>query len=375
MPANGQNTAPVERFRKRVFSPATLIATVIAGMVLALVLWRAFDIDWSQFWDNARKISPASYLLALASYYASFWFRGWRWRLIAKQAFRHTPSAAGKAGAAAEGPPVKEPKVPGATTLGGIILMGWFANSVAFLRIGDVYRGWALAKESGAGAGESLGTVLAERVQDMFAVLILILVAAVWMASTGADVPVVVVIVAFALVGLIVVMLVVMRFFGLRLAKRLPHRFEKAYGSFQKGTLRSFSPRGLPPQLSLGIVGWLLEIARFYFVARGLGVEISFGVVMLVALANAMLTTIPTPGGFGFVESGIIGLLIFVGLDDTTALSLTIVDRTISCVSVVVFCGLLFAFCHLVRDKRRAVLSPSGSPLGAEGARKAGEGA
>lgn len=350
--------APVERFRKRVFSPATLIATVVAGTVLALVLWRAFDIDWSQFWENARKISPVSYLLAVVSYYASFWFRGWRWRLIAKQAFRQPPAATGTGNAPADVPPAKGPRVPGSTTLGGIILMGWFANSVAFLRIGDVYRGWALAKESGAGAGESLGTVLAERVQDMFAVLILILVAAIWMTSTGADVPVVVVVVAFALIGLVVVMLVVMRFFGLRLAKRLPQRFEKMYCSFQKGTLQSLNPRGLPPQLALGIVGWLLEIARFYFVAHGLGVEISFGVIMLVALVNAMLTTIPTPGGFGFVESGLTGLLIFVGLDHTTAFSLALVDRTISWVSVVVIGGLLFAFWHLVRDKKRSRTLP-----------------
>jgi hypothetical protein len=162
-----------------------------------------------------------------------------------------------------------------------------------------------------------------------------------------------VLIAAFLLVGALLILIAVMRFFGLRMAKRLPARLEKAYANFQHGTLQSFSVRGLPPQVALGVIGWLLEIVRFYFVADGLGIDISFGVVMLAALANAMLTTIPTPGGFGFVESGLTGVLVLAGLGHTAAFSLTFVDRTISWVSVVMFGGLLFAYWHLVRDRRR----------------------
>ena len=48
-PPAGQVEArlPSERLRKRVFSLPTLIATAVAGVLLALVLWRAFDINWS----------------------------------------------------------------------------------------------------------------------------------------------------------------------------------------------------------------------------------------------------------------------------------------------------------------------------------------
>lgn len=347
-PAAGPEAARLssENLRARVFSLPTLIATATAGVLLALVLWRAFDINWSEFWDNARGVSPASYLLALLSYYASFWVRGLRWRLIALTAFR-APATGGQR---PQGPTAH---APGATTLAGVILMGWFANSVAFLRLGDAYRGWALSRESGAGFGQSLGTVLAERAQDIFIVLALILAAAAWVTATGeSEAPAWVIVAAFMLVGAMLALLLAMRLFGLRLASRLPPRMAKAYAGFQQGTLGSFSARGLPPQVALGTVGWLLEIARFYFVARGIGLDISFGVIMLAALANAMLTTIPTPGGFGFVESGLTGMLILMGLGDTSAFSLTVIDRTISWVSVVVLGGLLFAYWHLVRDRR-----------------------
>lgn len=331
--------------RQRVLSLPTLIAILVGAVLLSFALWRIFDFEWDEVWTNIKNVHPGKYLLAVVLYYLSFWFRGLRWRKIAQ-----TAEIGGDKGK----------NVPGTLALSGIILMGWFANSVAFLRLGDAYRGWALAKESKSDFPSSLGTVLAERVQDMAAVLILVLGAAIWLTIEGdSKVPGWVVFAAFALVGVLVLGLFVMRIAGERISKRLPGRFENAYINFQKGTLSSFSGKGLPPQLLLGIIGWLLEIARFYFVADALGMDISFGIVMFAALANAMLTTIPTPGGFGFVEGGLTGLLILFGRSDNEAISLVAVDRTISWLSVVLFGGILFVVWHAVKAKNSTSSSPN----------------
>ncbi len=330
-----QQVSPGVGLRRRVLSWPTLATTVVAATVLGLVLWQAFDIDWTELRKTILGISPVSYALALGLYYTSFWFRGYRWRLISK--------TAGIGGPTGE-------RVPGTFTMGGIILMGWFANSVAFLRVGDAYRGWVLSRQTGASFGESLGTILAERVQDMVAVLLLVLVAAAWIsADPDVEVPLVVLVAAVLLVALLVTLLLAMRRYGQKIARLVPSRFRGAYENFQRGTLASFNARGLPLQLGLGIAGWSLEMLRFYFVADGLGIDISFGVIMFAALANAMLSTIPTPGGFGFVEGGLPGLLILMGLDDTSAVGLTIVDRTISWLSVIVFGGLLFLYWNVFR--------------------------
>ena len=90
-----------------------------------------------------------------------------------------------------------------------------------------------------------------------------------------------------------------------------------------------------------------------------MGIEISFGIVMFAALANAMLTTIPTPGGFGFVEGGLTGLLVLFGRTDNEAISLVAVDRTISWLSVVLFGGILFVVWHAVKAKKSTSSSPS----------------
>jgi glycosyltransferase 2 family protein len=331
--------------RQRVLSVPTLAAILVGALLLSFAMWRIFDFEWNEVWDNIKNVHPGKYLLAVVLYYLSFWFRGLRWRLLAK-----TANIGGDNGK----------NVPGTTALSGIILMGWFANSVAFLRLGDAYRGWSLARESKSDFPSSLGTVLAERVQDMAAVLILVLAAAVWLTIEGdSKVPGWVVFAAFALVASLVIGLLVMRIAGERLSRRLPGRFEAAYVNFQRGTLSSFSGRGIPPQLLLGIIGWILEIARFYFVADAMGIEISFGIVMFAALANAMLTTIPTPGGFGFVEGGLTGLLILFGRTDNEAISLVAVDRTISWLSVVLFGGILFVVWHAVKAKKSTSSSPS----------------
>ena len=331
--------------RGRMLSLPTLFAIVIGAVLLGFAMWRIFDFDWDEVWSNIKGVHLGKYLLAVALYYLSFWFRGLRWKLIAR-----TASIGGDNGK----------HVPRTITLSGIILMGWFANSVAFLRLGDAYRGWALAKESKSDFPSSLGTVLAERVQDMAAVLILVLGAATLITLEGhSKVPGWVVFVAFALVAALIIGLLIMRVAGERLSHRLPGRFEAAFVNFQRGTLSSFSGREIPPQLVLGIIGWILEIARFYFVADAMNIDVSFGIVMFAALANAMLTTIPTPGGFGFVEGGLTGLLILFGLSDNESISLVAVDRTISWLSVVLFGGILFIVWHVIKAKKTSTISSS----------------
>ena len=342
-PQSGMPSAAA--LRGRVLSLPTLIAIVVGAALLGFAMWRIFDFEWDEVWSNIKGVHLGKYILAVVLYYLSFWFRGLRWKLIAR-----TANIGGDNGK----------HVPSTITLSGIILMGWFANSVAFLRLGDAYRGWALAKESKSDFPSSLGTVLAERVQDMAAVLILVLGAAIWLTIEGdSKVPVWVVFSAFALVSALVLGLLIMRLAGDRLSRRLPDRFEAAYLNFQRGTLGSFSGRAIPPQLVLGIIGWILEIARFYFVADAMDIDISFGIVMFAALANAMLTTIPTPGGFGFVEGGLTGLLILFGLSDNEAISLVAVDRTISWLSVVLFGGIMFVVWHAVKAKKTTTTSSS----------------
>ena len=316
------------RLGDRMFSRRTLAFSVVAIAVFAVTAFRVLDIDWGEMWDQVKGVDPVNYAFAALLYYASFWFRGIRWRLIVRAAgLNDSPGVAGM----------------GNFKYAAIILMGWFANSVAFFRLGDAYRAYALHRETGISLASSLGTLLGERAQDVLIVLGLLVLGAAGLLITGeVTLPAYVLVAAAGISTVTLLALVVMRNYGQRLAQHLPDRLEEIYHPLHIGALGSFKARQLPVQFLLGVIGWALEIGRVYFVAESLGLEIGFFVVMSAALTIAVLSTIPTPGGFGFVEGGLTGVLIFLGLGDTQALTLTIVDRSISWISIIVIGGSLF---------------------------------
>jgi uncharacterized protein (TIRG00374 family) len=96
---------------------------------------------------------------------------------------------------------------------------------------------------------------------------------------------------------------------------------------------------------------WALESARLAFVvfALGYGNQLTWSQFMLVALVAALLTTVPfLPGGLGLVEAGMVGVLIAVaGVGQQAAVSIALLDRSISYGSVVVFGFVVFMLTHV----------------------------
>ncbi len=320
--------------KRRFFSIPTLISF---GVAAALILFLAtrFDLDWSATWDNVRMMDPWLYLLAVVLYYLSFAFRGLRWRMLGKNAAAQESHVA---------------DLPTVTTCARLIVIGWFVNSITWLRLGDAYRAYAFAEESRGKFSWSLGTVLAERVIDMATVFVLLLAGAIFLStSTNQIASRYVVIAGFLMAFALVVVILLMKTYGARLARLLPGRLEAAYHLFHQGTLGSF--KQLPALVALGIVGWLLEMARLYFVVQALGLEISIPLVMVVALGHAMLSTVPTPGGLGAVEPGMTGLLA-LSMARHDAVSITLVDRTITYVSVILIGGLFFLLRQIAHARK-----------------------
>lgn len=333
---NNGDGAPSLSLRQRVLSPYTLLSFAVAAAFLYF-LSTGFDLDWNQTWTNIREMNPALYVVGLLLYYLSFVFRGIRWRILSRSAgLENVPGA----------------RMPSAGHFSQLIIIGWFVNSVAWLRLGDAYRAYALSDEAKTGFSWSLGTIFAERIMDMVAVFLLIVVGAVVFSLT-ADVSGTVYIVgaAFVMAFVLLVVLALMRGYGPRLARFLPDRLEQAYEKFHEGTVGSFSELHIPFLLSL--VGWMLEVGRLYFVVEALGFDISFSLVLIAALGHAILSTVPTPGGVGAVEPGVTGLLV-LSMVRHDAASVALVDRSITYLSIIVIGGLIFLFWNLTRSRRRA---------------------
>ena len=311
-------SSQTDSLRRRVLSLPTLLSFGIAAAFI-LFLATGVDLDWGETWDNIRSMDPWLYALAAVLYYISFIFRGARWRILAINA------AARRNG--------EDIRVPSTLGMSQLILIGWFVNSIAWLRLGDAYRAHAFAEDSNSSFSWSLGTVLAERILDMVAVAVIMAISVAAVALTiGFSsskyiliIPLIMVVGAIALVGLMVK-------FGSRLARLLPRRIEAAYHRFHEGTIGSFEQ--LPAVMALGTIGWLLEMGRLYFVLQALGIEIGLPLTAVVALGHAILSTVPTPGGVGAVEPGVTGLLL-LKLSRPDAAAAAILDRSITYVSVI----------------------------------------
>jgi uncharacterized protein (TIRG00374 family) len=315
---------------ERLRSPQTIVSFLIAFAVVFFV-FRQLNIDFGEVWTQVRNADPKFLALAFVAYYSSFPIRALRWRLILRNA--GISSDDGHA-------------MPGVWGLSEIYLLSWFANCVVPAKLGDAYRGYLLKKNAGPSFSRTLGTILAERLLDVVALVALMFGAGLlvfhgtvpasmrWWFGAGAA------LVVLGIGGLILVMTI-----SHRIQHLFPERFRPHFLRLTEGIIMSFSRRGFVRVSLLTFSIWTLEGLRVYSIALALDVDISFPASVFVALLASLLTTIPiTPAGLGFVEGGTVVALKLLGVGVTSATAMALIDRAIANYSVVVIGGILYLF-------------------------------
>lgn len=333
--------------RRRFLSIPTLLSFALA-VAFIVFLFTKFDIDIKESWHTVRHVSPGLLILAFACYYLTFALRGYRWRLLLNNAGAfHRLNG----------------RPPSVVVHVRMILIGWFANSVSWFKLGDAYRAFLMSSRLQVSFPLTMGTVVAERVLDLGMLLLLIVAAGVGLLRNNtSETAGVVVIMGTGVAALVGIALLLMRLFGVAIARLLPPSIRGAYGHFQQGIFGSFRQ---PPQIILisGMV-WLLAVVRLYLVIQALNLDVSLTVIFLAALAPALLTGIPlTPGGLGFVEMGMSGLLVLAPtLEWDGAVVIALLDRTITYWSVLVVGGTVFAIHKVIAMRQPLSQQPAQRP-------------
>jgi uncharacterized protein (TIRG00374 family) len=321
----------------RLRQPRTIISLVLPIVLLVLFVKSlpGFHLE-----DLPAKIGGANPWLLIAAFvifYLGFPLRGLRWAILVRQTgfqLRIRDSME-------------------------IIFLSWLVNCLVPAKLGDVYRAWLLRINSTVSLSRTFGTVFIERILDLFAIVTLGLAAGFVSFRKGlpGDVQLV-----FAIgVGFVVVLavgLLTMRNFGRRILLKLPlpHRIIDLYDRFEEGVFASIGLRALPRLVVITGFIWATEAMRLYLVIQALGLpDVHLGIsgAFFVALCTSLLTAVPlTPAGIGFVETGAVGILTFIyGVPQTDALAITLVDRTISVLSIIVLGSIAYA----VSPKRRGL--------------------
>src|SRR5215213_8822808 len=319
--------------RRRVLSPQTLVSFGIAIAVLWFVVSR-LEIDPIAIWAQIRRANLWLLAVAFLLWYGAFFVRGWRWGYMLDSAgFNETHG-------------FRPPATPG---LAQIVVLAYFANSIVPAKLGDAYRGYLLKRESGVPFSAGFGTILAERLVD--AMMLVVVLASSALVVFGTAMP------SQARPALLLgAALIVAGVGGLTLlwltrdavVRLLPGRLQDAYARLNEAIFGALQRPALV--FGIGMLLWLNDGMRVWFVARSLDAGIPPSVAILVAVMGALLTVIPfTPAGLGVVELGVGSVLIGVlGVDPVVAGSIIVLDRVVAYWSLLVVGAVLY-----VRRTRR----------------------
>jgi glycosyltransferase 2 family protein len=314
---------------RRLRQPRTILSLVLPIILLVLFARSLPGFNLSELPAKILAANPLLLLLAFVIFYAGFPIRGLRWAVLVR----------------ATGYPLKTRDST------EIIFISWLVNCLVPAKLGDLYRAYLLRLNAAVSLSRTFGTVFIERILDLFAIVVLGLAAG-FVSFRGrlpGDVQVVFAI-GVALVIILAFLLLSLRNFGRRLLTRLPIpvRVLDLYDRFEEGVFSAIGLRQVPILLLLTGVIWSTEAFRLLFVVESLGfpdVHLGISGAFFVALTGSLLTAVPfTPAGLGIVEAGIIGVLTVVyNVPQTEALTIVLVDRAISVLSIIALGSVTYA--------------------------------
>jgi len=210
------------------------------------------------------------------------------------------------------------------------IFVAGFPLAVTPGKVGEALKGVWIHKKTGVLTAKGISVVLAERITDGLAVMLLSTLGVIayplyWPAFVG--------ILIFLLSIILISQIQPLAFSLLNLTSRLPliKRFACGLRDFYTGSLILFKPIPLMAGVGLGIISWLFEGIGFFIILLGLGLPPSLDTLSIAIFILAFSTVIGAvsalPGGLGAAEASIGGMLILfleLGNEISTAATLLI---------------------------------------------------
>ncbi|MBI2906123.1 MAG: flippase-like domain-containing protein [Chloroflexi bacterium] len=198
-------------------------------------------------------------------------------------------------------------------------------------KLGEWVKSYLLKEISGTAFSRSAPIIIAERLSDGIA-LLLLASAGFFLFRVGWEVAAAVVVLAAAIVFAAQSRPLALRLIGLM--ERLPLVSSQAHllHAFYESSNILLSTRNLLFAVTLGFFSWLGECVAFYFVLSGLGVEPSALLLVqaafILSVSSLGASIVLLPGGLGMAEGGITGLSQFlVGAPKDVAVAAALIIR------------------------------------------------
>jgi uncharacterized protein (TIRG00374 family) len=276
---------------------------------VAVAVFAAFSIyaDVGELRGRLGALAPAAVVAALGLALANYAIRFVRWHLYLR-----------RAGA----------QVPAGTSLH--VFLAGFAMGITPGKVGELVKAALLRDATGTPVAQTAPVVVAERLTDLVALVILCLVG---FAAYGVAGEMVAAAAVFVALGLLVIVYrpmarwVIDAIGKARVGEKLAPKLREAHDQLI-GLVR---PWPLGWGAAMGVAAWLAECIGFALVVRGFpGADVSLGLATLIYAATTIAGALSfLPGGLVVTEASMTLLLVSAasGLDQPTAVAATIVTR------------------------------------------------
>lgn len=180
-------------------------------------------------------------------------------------------------------------------------------------KVGEFTKAYMVRNVTGAPMARTAPVVLAERMTDGLAMLVLAGIGLFAFPAASARLTA-----AIALVALLGAILVIqvrpLALWFLNLGHRLPliGRYADRLHQFYESSYRLFRPRTLLISVAIGVVSWLGEGLAYFVVLWGMGVtpgpETVLAAVFIFSISTVVGAVVATPGGLGGTEGSLVAL-------------------------------------------------------------------
>ena len=207
------------------------------------------------------------------------------------------------------------------------VFLSSLSMSVTPGKMGEVLKSYFLKSLHSVPISRSAPIILAERITDFLALLIIAVVGAY---SIGHDKKF---ILAFALILILAISVIANRSLSMKIigfAERMPliSRWIKLIHTAYESSHTLLSGRVLAVSTLLGLVAWFSECVGFLLVLDGVNVHFKLlSASFIYAFSTVMGAVSFLPGGLGVTETSLAGLLIFAKVPKDAAIAATFIVR------------------------------------------------
>lgn len=298
------------------------VTAASAAVYLALALWTGWDDLSSQLARFPVSIVPALVALSLANYALRFW----RWQLLL-----------GSLGV----------RIPARESLA--LFLATFLMVITPGKLGEVFKAGVLRERHGVALGLGLPAVMAERIYDFLAVLLLAAVG--WTAWTGplGGVETGLLVALSVPAGLLAFRSARLRALLVRQAMRAPQlaRFRLGIDQALAAMARLLSTRLALGSLAISTLAWGCECASMWLICVGLQANLAgLAAVFVYAAGTLVGSLVFLPGGLGGTEATMIWLLGNLGCARDVGVAATLLVRLVTLWLAVVIGLVVYLACR-----------------------------